>query len=237
MRATRHRRHRSVARPSVLIVEHDADTRALYRTAFSSLNYEVEESSDGAEALGKALCRHPDVIVTETQLPRINGIDLCRVLRSDPQTRAVPIVVVTGTPGAGTSARAISAGANLVLIKPCDLSAVVSAAKTVVKQSHGDADSGVSTELSSAEASAEETSSIGGRPQCKSRRFQRYVTAAPPTAPPELRCPVCDALLLYEHSHIGGVNVGESEQWDRFVCSTCGPYQYRHRTRKLGPAP
>jgi hypothetical protein len=39
--------------------------------------------------------------------------------------------------------------------------------------------------------------------------------------------------LVYRHSHTGGVNARSQEQWDYLQCSSCGPYQYRHRTRKL----
>ena len=57
---------------------------------------EIDEAEDGREALAKALTHHPDVIVTETRLPGMNGLELCRILRDDANTRDIPIVVVTG---------------------------------------------------------------------------------------------------------------------------------------------
>jgi hypothetical protein len=48
-------------------------------------------------------------------------------------------------------------------------------------------------------------------------------------------CPSCDRLLTYELSYVGGVNEHHPEQWDYFVCSTCGTFQYRQRTRKMRP--
>jgi len=39
--------------------------------------------------------------------------------------------------------------------------------------------------------------------------------------------------LVYEYSQVGGVNVSAQEQWDYFRCRACGPFQFRHRTRKL----
>jgi CheY-like chemotaxis protein len=222
-------------RPSVLIVDHDADTRSMYRTAFSSLEYNVDESSDGAEALGKALCRQPDVIITETQLPRINGFDLCRVLRTDPQTRSVRIVVVTGAPGAAASARAMSAGADVVLVRPCEMSTIVTAANDAVQRIHTTAVGAHSASPAPADTSASGSDAqlTRTRSRCKSRGFHRYMTDTPPIAPPDLRCPVCDGRLQYEHSYIGGVSIRAPEQWDRLSCRECGPYEYRHRTRKL----
>jgi len=49
-----------------------------------------------------------------------------------------------------------------------------------------------------------------------------------------LRCPLCDAPLVYENSQIGGVNVRQQEQWDYYECpGKCGTFQYRERVRKL----
>ena len=66
-----------------------------------------------------------------------------------------------------------------------------------------------------------------------SKAHQRFTTTAPPAEPPALTCPTCDRPLTYEQSHIGGVSDRHPEQWDDFTCSTCGTFQYRHRTRKL----
>jgi hypothetical protein len=67
----------------------------------------------------------------------------------------------------------------------------------------------------------------------KSRVFARRSTSTPPTPPPNLRCPTCDAALTYNFSHLGGVSERFPEQWDYFTCADCGVFRYRHRTRKL----
>jgi hypothetical protein len=61
----------------------------------------------------------------------------------------------------------------------------------------------------------------------------RFSTTAPPAPPPALTCPWCDRSLNYEHSHIGGVSSRHAEQWDYYLCPTCGSFQYRQRTRQL----
>src|SRR5581483_11966846 len=82
--------------PAALLVDRDADTRRMYAEYLRLGHWTIAEASDGREALAKAIATSPDVIVTETRLPGINGYDLCALLRRDSVTRTIPIVVVTG---------------------------------------------------------------------------------------------------------------------------------------------
>ena len=220
-------------RPAILIVDADPDTRALYRAIFPEDHYDVAECDDGAEALGRALARRPDLIITETYLTRIDGYALCRLLRADPITRTVPILVVTSAAGSGDAARAAQAGASQVLVKPCNPETVADAvSRALAAASHDAAGSHDAAEAARPHPAALPASEPPKR-RGRSRGFHRHITTTPPTAPPELRCPRCDASLTYQHSHIGGVNAQASEQWDYFNCRQCGTYQYRHRTRKM----
>src|ERR1700737_4800962 len=105
--------------PLALLVDRDPDTRKMYAEFLRLSACEVEEAEDGREALAKAIARHPDVVVTETRLPGINGFDLCQLLRRDPSTTRIPIVFVTGDAFEGDVRRAERAGADAVLTKPC----------------------------------------------------------------------------------------------------------------------
>src|SRR2546430_1626636 len=80
----------------VLLADRDADTRLMYAEHLRQLAYEIDDAEDGREALAKAISRRPAVVVTETRLPGISGFELCRLLRHDPLTETIPIVVVTG---------------------------------------------------------------------------------------------------------------------------------------------
>src|SRR6185437_2478037 len=103
----------------VLVVDPDADTRALYRAALTSIGYEVEEAEDGRDALVKALSCPPFAIIAETRLPFVTGFELCQLLCTDAETSAVRMVFVTGDSDALTLERAFSVGAAAVLLKPC----------------------------------------------------------------------------------------------------------------------
>ena len=198
--------------------------------------YDVEESDDGAIALGRAIARRPDLVITETHFSRIDGFSLCRLLRADPLTRSVPIVVVTSAASQGDGARALQAGASQVLVKPCDPADVASAARHALERSGSGREAAIRRGAARAAGGrAADRAGAGRADQARgrSRGFQRHVTTTPAAAPPALRCPRCDDGLAYQHSHIGGVNAESVEQWDYFQCRQCGTYQYRHRTRKL----
>ena len=214
--------------PVALIVDHDADTRQLYTHVLTLARFEVEEASEGREALAKALSSHHDVIVTETRLPGIDGYQLCGLLRRDPDTRAIPIVVVTGAAQPSELARVERAGASAVLVKPCLPEALLAAI--------GKAMDAADLDLSnmSAESAPISERPAGGRALTKSRSYRRGHTTAPPHAPPALVCPTCDQPLAYQRSYVGGVSANHPEQWDLFECHAgCGTFQYRQRTRQL----
>jgi len=219
---------REATRPVILIADSDPDTRALYRAMFPATEYTLEEAEDGAEALGKAIARRPDLIILEAHLRRIGGLDLCELLRADSATRQVRIMMVTAATSAADHVRARALKIDTVLVKPCQYEDVVAAARNIL-------DAAAFAPVDAVPEAVAAPVSAPMKPRTQSRIFQRQRSTAPPLPPPFLRCPRCDAQLEYQHSYIGGVSERLSEQWDYFVCAHCGPYQYRHRTRALKP--
>lgn len=187
----------------------------------------VDGVTDGREALAKAISNRPAAIVTETRVPRLNGFELCRLLRRDPDTQHIPIFVVTGDANAKCIAAAEEAGANRVLIKPClpdELARVIEATLSTVRDKRSP------RVVTAADAPLKPTA----RCHMLSRGYQRFATTTPPASPPDLFCPQCDRPLTYQKSHVGGVSERHREQWDTFDCPAgCGQFQYRQRTRKL----
>src|SRR4029453_3768859 len=108
----------------------------MYGAFFRSLAIDVDEASDGREALAKALSRPHDVVVTDTRLPGINGYELCQLLRRDVATKATPIIVVTAEPFATNIERARKAGADEVLVKPCLPNQLLLEMRGLVGRSH-----------------------------------------------------------------------------------------------------
>ena len=128
----------SAPRPVILIVESDPDTQELYRVLFPADMYTVEVCDDGAEALGRAICRPPDLILTETRVRRIDGFNLSCLLRSDPTTRQVPIVMVTSTTNNAERTRGLRAGADAIISKPFDPDDLVSAVRRILLAGAGE---------------------------------------------------------------------------------------------------
>lgn len=222
---------RSRLLPRVLVVDPDEFARDLYREILGQ-EWIVEEASDGREALAKALSDPPALVIMATQLPYIDGYDLCGLMRKDFATRHVPILVLTtdSRPSQVTRARAV--GASLVMAKPVDPDRLLESLRQLSEAAGERASLASTTARCSDLHWADAPAPI--RQRMRSRTFERRMTTTPPLAPPDTICPDCDSKLSYENSHLGGVTDRESEQWDYYRCPRhCGSYQFRHRTRML----
>lgn len=82
---------------TVLVVEDDPGLRSLYRAALTSAGYAVIAVEDGLDALHRVANKAPNAVVLDLGLPRLNGRDVSRELKACPDTRDIPIVVVSGT--------------------------------------------------------------------------------------------------------------------------------------------
>jgi len=225
--------------PLTLLVDRDADTRRMYAEFLTLSSCSIEEAEDGREALAKAIARRPDIVVTETRLPGINGYDLCNLLRADSATRDLPILFVTSDSFDNDLRRAERVGADAVLVKPCLPTTLLLEMQRLLQESCGlrERARGLRAKVRTQVERSDQLLAIS-RGQTRrltlSRAHVRVETDAPPAAPPSLVCPTCDKPLVYARSHVGGVNARSSEQWDYFDCpSGCGTFQYRQRTRKL----
>jgi len=234
--------HPAIARPETsalaLLVDRDDDTRTMYAEVLRLGTWTIEEASDGREALAKAIARRPDIVITETRLPGINGYELCGLLRRDAITREIPIVVVTADAYPADLQHARDAGADTVLVKPCLPEQLAAEVARVLQTARGLQARGAAVYERAAAQISRARTLVGQARETKrlvlSRAHQRHDTTTPPVTPPILVCPQCDQPLTYKRSHVGGVSARHAEQWDYFECPTgCGSFQYRQRTRKL----
>jgi DNA-binding response OmpR family regulator len=79
----------------IIVAGDSATVRRLVAARLSADGYEVLEAADGEEALAMARSRHPDLLVLDKVMPKIDGFEVARAIRGDPETRAVPIVMLT----------------------------------------------------------------------------------------------------------------------------------------------
>lgn len=103
----------------VLFADDTLDTRDLYAMYFTSRGYHVLTSTDGQSAIEMALAGRPDVIIVDLAMPKLDGISVTRLLKSDPRTQATPIIILTAYPQEAIDGGALEAGADIFLTKPC----------------------------------------------------------------------------------------------------------------------
>jgi two-component system cell cycle response regulator DivK len=115
----RRRPRQPPARPLVLIVDGHDDATELYAAALASFDFEVGTVDDGERAFDCAWEAHPDIIVTEVSLPRLDVWSLVENLKGNPRTRDIPVVVLTGHAVSSLRERAGRDGCAAVLAKPC----------------------------------------------------------------------------------------------------------------------
>lgn len=83
------------ATAKILIVDDDMTLRELYEERMKQEGYVILSASDGEEAIEKATKEHPDLILLDVMMPKINGIDVMKMLREKDETSDIPIIILT----------------------------------------------------------------------------------------------------------------------------------------------
>jgi ribonuclease P protein subunit RPR2 len=109
----------------LLLVDDDAGLRALLRATFDAFEVEIDEAENAAHATVLLEAKIPDAIVLDVHMPGESGIDLCRRLKGDPRTEAIPIVLLTGSVNEVVAGEAGSDAVMLKPFSPLELLAVV----------------------------------------------------------------------------------------------------------------
>jgi CheY-like chemotaxis protein len=94
---------------------------------------EVFSAENGAQALDAVRRVVPDVVVTDVDMPVMDGLDLCRQLRANPATRSVVVVIVTGDAWEQADA-AKAAGCDAILPKPCSRTLLLATIRVLLEQ-------------------------------------------------------------------------------------------------------
>ncbi len=105
--------------PFVLVADDDRDTRELYRACFDTNGYRTAEAGTGSQAIVSAVEIVPDVLLTDYVLPDVDGVTIARRLKEDGRTAGIRILMITGYATPELERRAIAAGVERVLLKPC----------------------------------------------------------------------------------------------------------------------
>jgi two-component system, cell cycle response regulator DivK len=105
--------------PFVLVVDDSDDNRELYAEYFEYAGFRVAQAEDGDVALAIVDRELPDVVIMDLAMPRLDGWEATRRIKTNPKTSKVIVVVVTGNAIFESVARAKDVGADVVFTKPC----------------------------------------------------------------------------------------------------------------------
>lgn len=110
--------------PSILIVDDDPMIRGLLSQALTLDNFHVTAAKDGLDALEQIEASRPDVLVLDVMMPKLDGLTVCRRLRSTPATADLPIILLSGQAHLSRS-EMLHTGASKYLPKPVAIDVLV----------------------------------------------------------------------------------------------------------------
>jgi diguanylate cyclase (GGDEF)-like protein len=132
----------------VLVVDDEPDIRDILKILLESEGFEVEEASDGEEALEKIQRRPPDLVITDYVMPRIDGEELCKRIKQDILLRHIPVIMLTGKKEDVTDKiKGIDAGADDYIVKTIDEKELIARVKMVLRRTEIDLDANPLTRL------------------------------------------------------------------------------------------
>jgi DNA-binding response OmpR family regulator len=120
----------------ILIVEDDIALRNVYETRFKLEGYDVMIAGDGEEGLSIAVKEKPDVVVLDLMMPKISGMDVLDILKSTPETKKIPVLILTALTQESVKTKGFVFGANEFMVKSeSKLEEIVEKVKSMLKGS------------------------------------------------------------------------------------------------------
>ena len=116
----------------ILAVDDSASIRAMVSFTLKTAGYEIVEAVDGLDALNKARAQMMNLVLTDQNMPNMDGLTLVRSLRLLPTYLHVPILILTTESGADMKAKGKAAGATGWLVKPFDPERLVDVVRKVI---------------------------------------------------------------------------------------------------------
>ncbi len=108
-------------KPRVLVVDDESDFIQLLKYNLEHQGFDILTATNGVEALNAARRELPDVVLIDLMLPDLDGFSVCEILRSQPSTSKVPIIVVSALDGEYVRSRGVQAGVVCSFKKPVDM--------------------------------------------------------------------------------------------------------------------
>ena len=123
-----------MARTKILIVEDEESISTLLDYNLAREEFETKIAVDGEDALLKVHEFQPDIVILDWMLPKVSGIEVCRRIRQDPDTRNLPIIMLTARSEESDRIRGLETGADDYLTKPFSTAELVARVKAVLRR-------------------------------------------------------------------------------------------------------
>lgn len=121
-------------RPSVLVVEDEAPQREVLVYNLEAEGYEVRQATSGADALDQAREAAPDLILLDWMLPEISGIEVCRRIKAMPETREIPVIMISARAEEVDKVRGLEIGADDYVAKPYSVIELLARIRTQLRR-------------------------------------------------------------------------------------------------------
>ncbi|MCP5095516.1 MAG: response regulator [Chloroflexi bacterium] len=121
---------------SVLVVDDEPLTQNLLRMMLEPVGFDVFGAEDGYKALSMVENNCPDVLILDVMMPDLDGIEVCKKIRSQPQTENLPIVMLSGKTHLNAAEDGLRAGADKYLFKPMSRSDLINSLRDVLRKRH-----------------------------------------------------------------------------------------------------
>ena len=127
-----------LTKPKLLVVDDEPDAVELLEFNLRNAGYDVVSAEDGAEAIKKAKASRPDLIVLDVMLPEVDGLEVCKILRRDEATSAVPIIMLTAKAAEIDRVLGLELGADDYVTKPFNIRELLLRIKGLLRRVQGD---------------------------------------------------------------------------------------------------
>jgi adenylate cyclase len=117
----------------ILIVDDNATNRDILATRLALHGYDLCQAADGEEAMAAVKSLIPDLVLLDVMMPKLNGVDACRLLKNDPALPFIPVILVTAKADTKDVIAGFEAGADEYLTKPVDQRALVARVRSMLR--------------------------------------------------------------------------------------------------------
>src|SRR4029077_6206520 len=119
--------------PLILVVDDNETNRDILITRLEKHGYQLLQAADGEEALASVAQHSPDLILLDVEMPKLDGFEVCRRLKNDPDMPFIPIILVTARAASQDVVTGLDAGADEYLTKPIDQAALVARVRSMLR--------------------------------------------------------------------------------------------------------